>query len=1675
MQKNACISCRTSKLRCSLDTFAEHGKCRRCFKISNECVFKTIAPRQRRKRTDTRVAALEQRLAELQAVVNSQRVGQFDNGTVQAHTSGSTAHVPQPASQDASGAYFNKSQAPVEERKWLSETEDEKSVEVGYLQSSLEALLTSGLLSTDTAVRLFDDFTQNVLPQYPILLLSSAETFEYLRRQQPTLLLAMITAACRGSDPDLFRKLHFHLRGDLSEQVMVCGNRSVELVQAILVMVEWYDPPEDMRRLIFYTWIQIASVMVRELGLWPWSEDITPVEHTATEWRTSFAAYLSISTAAVSLRRPMPIAWTEGMRKGLDAFGENSVQENDKRLVEWVRLQMIAEEVETSRIKVSLAPRVQIGADQPSPVDQHTISLLEGRFGKWRDAAQPVLNGSLRMHFFYCRIKFYELAVACRPTWPASHIGMQPPALAAARDMVYIRTIMSLIQSSHSALDTLVLFDIATYRRCPTFISIRALYALQEIFTVWKSVYHQRGDLSEFVNDEVLALKFYARQTELFFRQAAGTERFTIPQMALNALPNVLLSLEDMRNRKRLYRMQQPEPLGQEIQQGAAIKAPSPIVNDLEVTLIIDLGNFEAPSVNQGQDQDQDQDGTRSVPDWPATTSTSDSDDLDVTLGDALLAPELGTMTVPCSVIDPAERFNTTSGADKEFAISMYWYTRKQAWHYEDQGLRYTKAARRQSNAMVSRGLGMLACAKQSCKYLDPASFRSLGYSGYARICSSDTSTPGGKCPKRRVYPEGWIKYTVQSDLMRTQRRVERECIYQTKKPQQNTAATSGTAPKITQEALGSSTTAHENSKKRGRSINNDSDNDNDNKNPGPVTENGAVVPSNDSSRSKGRRLAQTFEQDEKLYWKQNAGQPEVEYHIAASASTALREALEALPKGRKHMVDVQKRLEKKLGVSCQDLTESCHYRARCLYGTIPHDSYYHSNNVMWMLHSTYWYKGEAMFNECCHVFNTAVREAQELGFNREEASEHLPEFERDMRRRAWCVIDSWDWQIASGLGRGTIIDHDTCNALRPSLTLEHDGKFSPLMHMNMQSDLIHKLAKRFKSPGNIQAPGAVLEYKAIMDEWMLNFPPVFALENPDTSHDKEQGWIEYHRHYNYTMGFMMVLNPFRHLMRESFTENASDELLELRTIAVEVSLSIVRVLDDWLKFLTFCDGRFHFIIFSLVDVTTILSNVLRNDKVGTVSHRDDIYRAVKIALVLQRRMLCLSMSAKMGFRLIQKMARQVFRDAPREHLAFMEAEPDELAPLTAPYPIPRQKLMSTPSIQPENHADPGMQERQEQEVEPTIGVSEAEAGRPPAHNVAPLSPSSNCSDAITVTLNSTEPTPSESHATAPCSDCTEASASTSPSERGDESTAFVCAEASSLEHISYTAPDHGDTAVPSHMTEAPPDDFALGHIYDESAFSNHVSSTPSDYIIDAPLDQSVIMPAQAEAEYSNHLTSASAQYVEITPPYVAAEIATYDTFASSAASSGYIAALPGMETVAAPVPFPAPVTYGNPASHLPPTAYIDPGILTAHEPYNGSVAYTAPLINAASETYTSPESYASSDTYNIPAVYTAPAPHAAPGTYYSSTTDASPESFSSTEHYGAPSTYAVPAAATVLAPCTTADFDHVTTHTAADPFETHEGYYTPTDYTAPMMHPTFAHVEPYDPEILYTQTDFGG
>ncbi|KAF9779690.1 hypothetical protein IL306_001621 [Fusarium sp. DS 682] len=106
---------------------------------------------------------------------------------------------------------------------------------------------------------------------------------------------------------------------------------------------------------------------------------------------------------------------------------------------------------------------------------------------------------------------------------------------------------------------------------------------------------------------------------------------------------------------------------------------------------------------------------------------------------------------------------------------------------------------------------------------------------------------------------------------------------------------------------------------------------------------------------------------------------------------------------------ELQRNLEIGLSDAIKRISERFHEAARELGSAVP-VGHSHIINVQQLLHSCYWFKAEARFVECWHVLNSAIREAQELSTHQESKAGPIPEFDLEVRRRVWCILDTWDW-----------------------------------------------------------------------------------------------------------------------------------------------------------------------------------------------------------------------------------------------------------------------------------------------------------------------------------------------------------------------------------------------------------------------------------------------------------------------------------------------------------------------------------------------------------------------------------------------------------------------------------------------------------------------------------------
>ncbi|OAQ97901.1 hypothetical protein LLEC1_04570 [Akanthomyces lecanii] len=323
-----------------------------------------------------------------------------------------------------------------------------------------------------------------------------------------------------------------------------------------------------------------------------------------------------------------------------------------------------------------------------------------------------------------------------------------------------------------------------------------------------------------------------------------------------------------------------------------------------------------------------------------------------------------------------------------------------------------------------------------------------------------------------------------------------------------------------------------------------------------------------------------------------------------------------------------------------QPVSDKIHAAVRELSGVIP-VGHYHMINVQRLIHSCYWYKAEARFVEAWHVLNQAILEAKELELHIEPKPEAVSEFDREMRRRLWCILDTWDWQISSGLSRPKLIDRGGCTAELPDLTLEGYDP-SPMEHMKMQSQLTRELSSRFGAPKNIISTHEVQEYKAIIEAWVRRYPKIYDFYEPDMSRDSVHPWIFPHRFYLYTMACLLILNPTRHYMVKSYTKDSPADELKCRADGLFWSLVLLKTQRKWVDKINGRDGRLHFIIFSIFDTAAILCTALVKDHANTIENKEDILHAIAESTAMLKALINISETAKMSHDILYRLTKKL-------------------------------------------------------------------------------------------------------------------------------------------------------------------------------------------------------------------------------------------------------------------------------------------------------------------------------------------------------------------------------------------------------------------------------------------------
>lgn len=190
-------------------------------------MFPPPAVRRRRNKNEARIKELEKRLQDIQDAISASQPEQDDMGLIYSEPS---------RSDDDNSSWHPDFQ----QHTYLLPLET--SVPIGHLDILSGDPVMSGLISHELAYELFSAFWQNLAPIYPLVFLPSSYILEDVRTKRPALFRAVLTASSSNRDPDLFRMLFRSTGKYLAEEVAMNGKKSLDLIQALLVLSTWYCP-----------------------------------------------------------------------------------------------------------------------------------------------------------------------------------------------------------------------------------------------------------------------------------------------------------------------------------------------------------------------------------------------------------------------------------------------------------------------------------------------------------------------------------------------------------------------------------------------------------------------------------------------------------------------------------------------------------------------------------------------------------------------------------------------------------------------------------------------------------------------------------------------------------------------------------------------------------------------------------------------------------------------------------------------------------------------------------------------------------------------------------------------------------------------------------------------------------------------------------------------------------------------------------------------------------------------------------------------------------------------------------------------------------------------------------------------------------------------------------------
>ncbi|KAI8635408.1 hypothetical protein F5Y19DRAFT_10790 [Xylariaceae sp. FL1651] len=576
----ACEACRGLKVKCEPDPSNPDGPCKRCAKAGRSCVV-TQPTRKRQKKTDSRVAELEKKIDALTASLQASRGSGSGSGS-----GGGASQPPAPIPTPAPQRSFEEDQHTGIAREWgplvlpaqdngskperpshqpqlVMAGQKRKFTETRYAPSdgpkepSASRLTTvgrhhsdvvdRGIITMEEASVLFRRYTDHMATHLPAVVFPQGTSAAEVRKTKPILFLSVMSVAS-SETPNIQRHLVKELMQIFADKIIITGEKSLELVQAIMISVIWYFPPEHFEELKFYQMVHLAAVMAIDIGLgrkknnpksrlipytWrdhPFRKQPLPDPTTIEARRTWLAAYFLASNVAMALHRPNLIRWQAFMTECMDILESSpDAAPTDRYLCHLVWTHRLAEEV-----------GIQFSMDDPSVFIniteqkvQYALRGFERDLAKYSEnIPQEDRQSSLLLSFHVLNLYMHEIALYVdksneeyRAPTNAEALRDPIPGLGDSLTSAHISALSSCLTAIDGIFETFLALDTQSIRCLPIFNFVRVAYAVVVLIKVYFSASSPNSELGKVINKDNMKVAEYLDKLLEKFRETAASDK----------------------------------------------------------------------------------------------------------------------------------------------------------------------------------------------------------------------------------------------------------------------------------------------------------------------------------------------------------------------------------------------------------------------------------------------------------------------------------------------------------------------------------------------------------------------------------------------------------------------------------------------------------------------------------------------------------------------------------------------------------------------------------------------------------------------------------------------------------------------------------------------------------------------------------------------------------------------------------------------------------------------------------------------------------------------------------------------------------------------------------------------------------------------------------------------